>query len=351
MLSSPVVPGGVSPSIYPLPALLRLGSPMPVLLFPPPLKSPRPSSPLCESPRLKESATGVLPPSVHPSMQRPLPTPATTTTTTPSTPSSASWRILIPRIYRRSLLEAISLRCLSAQGSARRATPRQGRKASSPGFSRRARVTGGITIARGAGATGRRRGVWDRRRGAATSSRRSRGSSRGRATSRDGYDRLAVSAPTEADGGTSDSNEEDDDDDDGDDGDDNVDHLCALYRVICSFCPRARSVLLPPVPSGDGDDGDGDDARIASGVLPWASALLGHASADPEGAAFAQIIRRIRRRGAPLAIAYDDNDGGLGSTTTSVVGATIASLLLLLQRVRQQSSSCSLAVAFLIAQF
>jgi hypothetical protein len=170
--------------------------------------------------------------------------------------------------------------------------------------------------------------------------------------SRDGYERLAVSAPTEADGGTSDS----DDDDDDDDGDDNVDHLCTLYRVISSgsFCPRARSVLLPPVPSGDGDDGDGDgddgdgdDARIASGVLPRASALLGHASADPEGAAFARIIRWIRRHGAPPAIASDDDDddddddGGLGSTTTSVVGATIASLLSLLRRVRQQSSSCT----------
>jgi hypothetical protein len=127
MLSCPVVPGGVSPSIYPLLVLLGLSNPMPVLLFPPPLRSPRPLLPHCESPHLKESATGVLPPSVPPSMQRPLPTPATTTTMMPSTPSLASWRILIPRIYRRALLVAISLRCLLAQGSARTATPRQGR--------------------------------------------------------------------------------------------------------------------------------------------------------------------------------------------------------------------------------
>jgi hypothetical protein len=131
MLSSPVIPGGGSPSIYPPPALLGLGNPppqpMPVLLFPPLLRSPHQSSPLCESPHLKKLAMGVLPPSMPPSMQRPLPTPVTMTTTTPSTPSLASWQILIPRIYPRAISAAILLRCMSPQGSARRATPRRGR--------------------------------------------------------------------------------------------------------------------------------------------------------------------------------------------------------------------------------
>ena len=91
--------------------------------------------------------------------------------------------------------------------------------------------------------------------------------------------------------------EEDNGDDEGrlDNNDnDDVGHLCALYRTMLSgsFCPRARCILLPvPVPLDDyggGDARDDGDVGIAPGILPLISALLGHPSTDPAGAAFSR---------------------------------------------------------------
>jgi hypothetical protein len=62
--SFPIAPRGVSPSIYLHPALLGLDPPLPPRLMP--SKSPPSSSPLCESQRLKETPTGILPPSKPP---------------------------------------------------------------------------------------------------------------------------------------------------------------------------------------------------------------------------------------------------------------------------------------------
>jgi hypothetical protein len=93
-----------------------------------------------------------------------------------------------------------------------------------------------------------------------------------------------------------------------------------------SFCPRARRVLLPaPVPldddGGGGDARDDGDVGIAPGILPRISALLGHPSADPAGAAFS--------RDAPEA--EDDRGRSSSSSSDDVVGTTIASLLSLLR--------------------
>ena len=111
------------------------------------------------------------------------------------------------------------------------------------------------------------------------------------------------------------------------DDNDDVGHLCALYRAILSgsFCPWARRVLLPvPVPlddDGGGDARDDGDVGIAPGILPRISALLGHPSADPAGAAFS--------RDAPEA--NDDWGRSSSSSSDDVVGTTIASLLSLLR--------------------
>ncbi len=115
MPSFPVAPGGVSTSIYLRPALLGLDPPPPPRLTP--SKSPPSSSPLCESPRLEESPTGILPPSKPPSMQRSLPTLTTTTAAMTSIPILESPRILIPRITHHGIFAAILFCYLLAQGS------------------------------------------------------------------------------------------------------------------------------------------------------------------------------------------------------------------------------------------
>jgi hypothetical protein len=93
-------------------------------------------------------------------------------------------------------------------------------------------------------------------------------------------------------------------------------------------------ILLPvPVPldhDGGGDARDDGDVGIAPGILPRISALLGHPSADPAGAAFS--------RDAPEA---DDNRGRSSSSSSDdVVSTTIVSLLLLLRTVDAWIAAC-----------
>ena len=140
----------------------------------------------------------------------------------------------------------------------------------------------------------------------------------------------------EAGDGNHDSEEDDNDDEGRLDDNNNVGHVCALYHAISyrSFCPRARHILLP-VPVLLDDDGGGDarddgDVGIAPGILPRISALLGHPSADPAGAAFS--------RDAPEA---DDNRGRSSSSSSDdVVSTTIVSLLLLLRTVDAWIAAC-----------
>ncbi len=142
----------------------------------------------------------------------------------------------------------------------------------------------------------------------------------------------------EAGDGNHDSEEDDDDNEGclGDNDNDNIGHLCALFRAISSgsFCPRVSRILLPvPVPldhDGGGDARDDGDVGIAPGILPRISALLGHPSADPAGAAFS--------RDAPEA---DDNRGRSSSSSSDdVVSTTIVSLLLLLRTVDAWIAAC-----------
>ncbi len=115
MPSFPDAPRGVSPSIYLRPALLGLDPPPPPRLMP--SKSPPSSLPLCESPCLKESPVGILPPPKSPSMHRFLPALTTRTAAMTSIPISASTRILILRITRHGIFAAILFCYLSAKGS------------------------------------------------------------------------------------------------------------------------------------------------------------------------------------------------------------------------------------------